>query len=232
VFPIRDSNPSSTFPFVTIALILVNAAAWFYELSLSDRALTGVFQGFGIVPAQYGVGSPVGALFAILFDPLPFFSSMFLHGGWMHVIGNLWILWIFGDNVEDKMGHGRFLCFYLLCGVLAGGAHVAMNPLSPVPTIGASGAISGVMGAYMMLFPRAKVLTLIPIFVVLLFRQLPAVVYLFLWFLFQFFQGSASHASGVGGGGVAFWAHIGGFVAGAAGVWFFAKSVPKRRRRR
>lgn len=231
MFPIRDSNPSSTFPFVTIALIVANAAAWFYEISLPDRALASVFEGYGIVPAHYRVDSPLGALVAIGLDPVPFFSSMFLHGGWLHVIGNLWILWIFGDNVEDKMGHGRFLVFYLLCGVLAGAAHVAMNPLSPVPTIGASGAISGVMGAYMMLFPRAKVLTLIPIFVILLFRELPAVVYLFLWFLFQFFQGSAAHASGIGSG-VAFWAHIGGFVAGAAGVWFFAKSTPKRRPRR
>jgi membrane associated rhomboid family serine protease len=229
VIPIRDSNPSATFPFVTIGIIVACAAVWLFELTLADPSLTALFDGYGIVPATYRVTSPLGALVALVLDPVPFIGSIFLHGGWLHVVGNLWILWIFGDNVEDKMGHGRFLIFYLLCGLLAGAAHVAMNPASAVPTIGASGAISGVMGAYMMLFPRARVLTLIPIFVIFFFRELPAVVFLFLWFLFQFFQGAAAHASGLGTG-VAFWAHIGGFVAGAAGVWIFAKPQPRKRR--
>ena len=151
---------------------------------------------------------------------IPFFTSIFLHGGWFHVIWNVWFLWIFGDNVEDHLGHLKFLFFYITCGVLAGVAHVYMNPTSMVPTIGASGAIAGVMGAYIFLFPRAKVLTLIPIFLFFPIIHIPAFVFLGFWFLVQFLSGFASLSISGGYSDVAWWAHIGGFMVGLLTVMF------------
>jgi len=151
---------------------------------------------------------------------------MFLHGGWLHLIGNMWFLWIFGDNVEDYLGHVRFLLFYLLCGLAASVAHLAFNLHSTIPTLGASGAIAGVLGAYLLLFPGARILTLVPVFFVWL-MELPAYVILIYWFVLQLLQGTASLAQTAAGGGVAWWAHVGGFVAGLALV----KIVASRRRR-
>jgi membrane associated rhomboid family serine protease len=149
---------------------------------------------------------------------------MFLHGGWMHVIGNMWYLWIFGDNVEDRVGHGRFMVFYLLCGIAAALGQVVVDPNSTLPTIGASGAIAGVMGAYFVLYPRSRVLTLIPLIVLMPIVEVPAIVLLGLWFLMQLFNaGTIAMTTSSRGGGVAFAAHVIGFVAGAGGVFIFRK---------
>ena len=157
----------------------------------------------------------------------PFFTSMFLHGGWLHLAGNMLYLWIFGDNIEDRLGHGRYFAFYVLCGLAAGALHVIMDPLSGIPTVGASGAISGVLGAYLVLFPRARVLTVIPVFVFIQLAELPAIIVLAFWFIIQFFNGLVSFGVETGGsGGVAWWAHIGGFLAGFLLILPFRKEGP------
>jgi membrane associated rhomboid family serine protease len=215
MIPLRDVIRSRTPPVVTVTLILVNAAAFFFELSLPPAARQGLIRDWGIVPAS--------------FDWSTLFTSMFLHGGWLHVIGNMWYLWIFGDNVEDRLGHGRYLLFYLLCGAVAGVAQTLMNPSSAVPTIGASGAIAGVMGAYFVLYPRSRILTLVPLFVFIEIVEIPALFFLGFWFLMQLFAGAGSIAHTTGSqGGVAFWAHVAGFVGGAGGVFVFKR--PERQR--
>ncbi len=214
MIPLRDTVRSNTFPVVTIAIIAINALLFLFQLWLGP-ALHMFIQEFGLIPAKYfwfGLNRPTewGERF------LPLVTSMFLHGGWMHVIGNMWSLWIFGDNVEDRLGHAGFLAFYVGTGLAAGLTHVYLNSNSPIPTIGASGAISGVMGAYFLLYPRSRVLTLIPIFIFIQIIEIPAVFFLGFWFLLQFFQGTASIMAGETLGGVAWFAHLGGFVAGAA----------------
>jgi membrane associated rhomboid family serine protease len=149
---------------------------------------------------------------------------MFLHGGWLHLIGNMWVLYLFGDNVEDRMGPARYLAFYLLCGLAASLTHYAINPGSTVPTLGASGAISGVLGAYLLLFPTARVITLVPVFIIPFFFEIPAVVYLGFWFVMQLFSGTLSLAGAEPPEGVAWWAHVGGFVTGMALLPVFKKS--------
>ena len=150
---------------------------------------------------------------------------MFLHGGWVHLLGNMLYLWIFGDNIEDKLGHARFIVFYLLCGIGAAVGQIAANPLSDVPMVGASGAIAGILGAYMLLFPRSRVVTLVPIFFFFYFIEIPAILFLGLWFLMQFLYGTLtlSTETSVSGGGVAWWAHVGGFITGAGLVFPFRK---------
>jgi membrane associated rhomboid family serine protease len=207
MIPLRDVIPSRTTPAVTVVLIVVNLAAWFYELSLPADRLVELVRIRGVVPAE--LSSPT------------LVSSMFLHGSWLHVIGNMWFLWIFGDNVEDRMGHGRFLVFYLMCGIGAALGHAAMHPGSTMPTVGASGAIAGVMGAYFVLYPRSRVLTLVPIVFIWDIVELPAVLLLGVWFAFQLF--SAGALAETGGAGIAFWAHVIGFVLGAVGVLIFRK---------
>lgn len=226
MIPLRDTIPSSTFPIVTIVLIIANALIFFYQLFLGPE-LNSFVQVFGIIPAKY--------FWLAEFKPgdwgdrfMPLLSSMFLHGGWMHVIGNMWYLWIFGDNVEDRMGHGRFFAFYVFCGLAAGLTHVYLNSASRVPTIGASGAVAGVMGAYLLLFPRSRVVTLLPIFIFIQIIEIPAFFFLAFWFLLQFFQGTASIMAGETLGGVAWWAHFGGFVAGAILSLFFRKPRTER----
>jgi membrane associated rhomboid family serine protease len=216
MIPLRDVIPSRTFPFFTVAFIVLNCLAFFYELSLSERALEQFIFVYGVVPAR--------------FDVLSVFTSMFLHGGWAHFLGNMLFLWIFGDNVEDRLGHVRYVVFYLLCGVAAVIAHVYMNPASTVPTIGASGAIAGVMGAYFFLYPHSRVLALVPLFIVFEIIEVPAILFLGIWFLMQFFYGvgSLGTRTAAEAGGVAFWAHIAGFVAGVAGVLVLRK--PSRSR--
>jgi membrane associated rhomboid family serine protease len=170
----------------------------------------------------------IGKLWHFIDRFLPIFTSMFLHGGWLHLIGNMIYLWIFGDNVEDMMGHIKYFIFYLLCGVSANYAHLYTNASSPMPTIGASGAIAGVMGAYFILFPRSKVWTLFPIFFFIQIIKIPAVAFLGFWFLMQFFMGFFSlGVSSVARGGVAWWAHIGGFACGALLVFIFKKRKRK-----
>ena len=222
MFPLRDQNPSSSFPTVTIAVILACTATFLYELSLGP-ALNRFLTEFALVPGQVAYGLQTG-------DPgwrgvlPPFFTSMFLHGGWLHLAGNMWFLWIFGDNVEDKLGSFRFVFFYLFCGLAAGFTHFILDPSSSIPTIGASGAIAGVLGGYVVLFPGARVLTLVPLGFFLRVMEIPAVVMIGLWFLIQLASGLLTQ--GMEQGGVAWWAHVGGFVAGLLLV------LPLRRPRR
>jgi membrane associated rhomboid family serine protease len=214
MLPIQDTIPDRNPPIVVWLLILANSVVFLFELSLPEQALEQFFHLFGLVPARYThpewalrVGLPID-------DYWPFLTSMFLHGGWMHIIGNMWTLWIFGDNVEDRMGPLRFLCFYLLCGLAAGLVHWFTNLASTIPTVGASGAIAGVMGAYFFLFPRSRVIVLIPGLFLPFFFELPAVIYLGFWALSQVLSGTLSLAASDNVGGVAWWAHVGGFMAG------------------
>jgi membrane associated rhomboid family serine protease len=210
MIPLRDVIPSRTRPYVTTAIIVLNALAWLYEVSLPRPVLAEFLQVFGVVPAE--------------FVPATLFTSMFLHGSWMHVIGNMWYLWIFGDNVEDRMGHGRFIVFYLLCGLVAAVGQSLIDPQSTVPMIGASGAIAGVMGAYFVLYPHSRVLTLVPLIIFFEIIELPAIFLLGFWFLMQLFNaGAVAVTASTGGGGVAFMAHAAGFLFGMVGVFVFRK---------
>ncbi len=223
MIPLKDTVPARTFPFVTVSIIVVNSIVFLFEVSLDPKVLEAFIASFGVIPHKYFMLAQMDSTnWAGRFFPL--FSSMFLHGGWLHIIGNMWYLWIFGDNVEDRLGHFRFLVFYLLCGVGAALTHIYLNPASTVPTIGASGAIAGVMGAYFMLHPFARVITLIPIFFFIEIVEIPAFFFLGFWILLQFFQGTISLMAPSQVGGVAWWAHFGGFVLGAILVFFFKKS--------
>ena len=224
MIPLRDIVPSRTFPFVTITIIVLNSLAWIFELSLPDDVLPAFLRTYGVVPAALG-GPPIVTAVVPYNSGWPtVVTSMFLHGSWMHVIGNMLYLWIFGDNVEDRLGHVRFVVFYLLCGTVAALGQVYANPYSQLPTIGASGAIAGVMGAYFILYPRSRVLALVTLIIFWEIVEVPAVLFLGVWFLMQLFSaGSIAVTSSTGGGGVAFWAHIAGFLAGVGGVFVFRK---------
>jgi membrane associated rhomboid family serine protease len=213
MIPIRDVNPSRITPVVTYVIMIICILSFLYEMSLG-RKLNDFLLEYGLVPIRYS--DPLLATrFGLAEQLLPFVTSMFLHGGWMHLIGNMWVLYIFGDNIEAILGRERYVIFYLLCGVVAGLIHLLTNLDSRLPTIGASGAIAGVMGAYLVLFPRAKVLTLLPIFFFFTFIEVPAYVFLGFWFLLQFFSGAVGLLGAQGAaGGIAWWAHIGGFLAG------------------
>jgi membrane associated rhomboid family serine protease len=212
LIPFRDNIQSHTFPIVTITLIVINSGVFFYELTLG-RNLQPFLYEYGVVPIN--VFHWPGSDQTLSSIAMPYFTSMFLHGGWFHLIGNMWYLWIFGDNVEDRLGHGRFVMFYLLAGLGASVVHTGVNSNVPIPTVGASGAIAGVLGAYLILYPFARVLTIIPFFVFWPIIEIPAVIVLGSWFLMQFLSGAGSLAqSGPSAGGVAWWAHIGGFVIG------------------
>ncbi len=202
MIPLRDTHPSFTRPVMTSIIIALNVFVFLYEISLDPYSQNYFMSSYGIVPARFHVST--------------LFTTMFLHAGWMHLIGNMWFLWIYGDNIEDLLGHWKFLQFYILCGVAAGLVHLLFNPDSRVPTVGASGAIAGVMGAYMVKFPKAQILTLVPIFIFFTTLEIPAVFILGYWFLLQFFSGFGSFGhSNLSEGGVAWFAHIGGFAAGA-----------------
>ncbi len=213
MIPLRDVIPSRTTPFVTVTIIVVNALVFAFELLLGD-ATNELLIEFGLVPAFFSWGNVI--------------SSMFLHGGLLHFGGNMLYLWIFGDNVEDRMGHGRFLFFYLLCGIAAALAQTLTNPHSLVPMIGASGAIAGVMGAYFVLYPHSRIVTLALPLIILI--EIPAILFLGIWFLMQLVSGVGSIATVAerSGGGIAFWAHAAGFAAGALGVFVFRR--PERQR--
>jgi membrane associated rhomboid family serine protease len=224
MIPLRDSIRSSTFPIVNISIIVLNAVVFFYELSLGPQ-LDALFQNYALIPAKFFnllENNPANVAGMVV----PFFSSIFLHGGWMHFIGNMWFLWIFGDNVEDSMGRGRYIIFYLLAGLGASIVHALFNADSNLPTVGASGAISGIMGAYMILYPRGKVLTLIPFFI-LFTVNIRALVFILIWIGIQIVQGVVSLGLPGHVGGVAWWAHIGGFVIGALLIFFFRKRRPQ-----
>lgn len=200
VIPIRDSQRSYSTPLVVVGLILVNVLAFLFELSLDTFTRNDFIAVFGLVPERFNWTSV--------------FTSMFLHGGWMHLLGNMLFLWVYGDNVEDILGHGKFLLFYLTCGVAAALTQYAMAPDSRIPMVGASGAIAGVMGAYMVKFPHARIV-LVGWFIIIFTFELPAYIVLLYWFFLQFVSGVGSVAQIANRGGVAFFAHIGGFVAGA-----------------
>ena len=220
MIPLKDNVNRRTFPFINLLFIGLNIAAFVNELRLPGEAsLQALIMAGSLIPSQL-LSSPLTEW------PTVFFS-MFLHGSWGHIIGNMLYLWIFGDNVEDRMGHVRYFFFYLLVGTAAAMAQVYVHPRSSLPMLGASGAVSGVMGAYFVLYPRARVLAVVPIWVFLRVVEIPALFFLGFWFIFQAFQGlgSLSHRAFYGQiGGVAWWAHAGGFVAGLLLVGFFKKS--------
>ena len=230
MIPVRDTIPSRSAPVVTWALIGINTAVFLLELSLPLPELERLLYVFGLVPARYT--HPDWAVwFGLPFDDYwPFLTSMFLHGGLGHLVGNMWTLWIFGDNVEDRMGPVRFLLFYLLAGLAAGLTHWLTNLHSTVPTVGASGAIAGVLGAYFVLFPHARIIAMFPVLFWPLFFELPAVTYLFVWFLSQVLSGTLAGLGPQDVGGIAFWAHAGGFAAGV--VLHRPFLIPGRRRPR
>jgi membrane associated rhomboid family serine protease len=215
VVPLRDDNPVSTTPVVTYGLIGLNIAVFLYQLGLSRVGLDRWFEAWALVPTQLSE-SFQGALEAPAYEWITLVSSQFLHGGFFHVGGNLLYLWVFGNNIEDQLGHLRFLIFYLGCGVLAGLTQWMVDPASTVPTVGASGAIAGVMGAYILRFPRAHIVTLIPLIIFFTTIRVPAIFFLGFWFVQQALFGLASLSSEASwsDGGVAYWAHSGGFVFG------------------
>jgi len=204
MIPLRDVIPSRTVPVITVTLIVLNAVAWFYEISLPERQLAVFLQHYGVVPAD--------------FSPATLVTSMFLHGGWMHLGGNMLYLWIFGDNLERVMGAARYAVFYIVCGIAAGLAHILFAGGSAVPSVGASGAISGVLGGYLLMFPQNRVKVLMRGGV----ASVPAIVVLGLWIVIQLVSQLGSIAETSQGGGIAYMAHIGGFVAGMALVKLFA----------
>ena len=209
MLPLSDHNPRRTTPYVNYLLVAANVLMFFWEISLGEN-IEPALRFFAFVPARFwaspNIGLEIGRILV----------SMFLHGGWLHLGGNMLYLWVFGDNIEDRLGHFRYALFYGLCGVIATLAHAFANPMSRMPSIGASGAIAGVLGAYLVLFPRAQVTTLIPIFIFITVREIPAIFLLGFWFVLQFFSGVASMniPESQNAGGVAYFAHIGGFVAG------------------
>ena len=228
MIPIRDDQPRFSTPYLTYFLIGLNLVIYFLEWTMGPHNEEVLVYQLGMVPAR--ITGLLGASYHV--QPaaalLPMFTSMFLHGSWLHVIGNMWFLWIFGDNIEDHLGHFKYLVFYLLSGLGAAVAHILLNPFSRIPTVGASGAIAGVLGAYFLLYPKARVLTLVPLFF-LFFWWLPAWIFLGYWFVLQFFSGALSSidVSSRATGGVAFWAHVGGFVVGI----ILIKIFPERRGR-
>ncbi|HMI31389.1 MAG TPA: rhomboid family intramembrane serine protease [Candidatus Limnocylindrales bacterium] len=211
MIPLRDRNPSGIFPAVTLVVILINVFVFLYEVQLGP-AVGAFLKRYALIPAEVTGSLRYGSV--NFTDTLsPFLTSMFLHGGWLHLITNMWFLWIFGDNIEDTLGSFRYIIFYILCGLGAALTHFLIQPGSTLPVLGASGAIAGVLGAYAVLFPGARVVTLVPIFFFLQIIELPALVVLGLWFVLQILSGSIDAASPMRGG-TAWWAHIGGFLAG------------------
>jgi membrane associated rhomboid family serine protease len=229
MFPLRDENPTELIPFITVTLIAINVAVWIFVegAGMDGGVLQQSVCTFGAIPSEItgqvdavprglrALQCPTGGL---TWSAL--FTAMFLHGGWLHLIGNMWFLWIFGNNIEDSLGHGRFILFYLLTGLAASAGHILSDPGSGIPMVGASGAISGVMGAYLVLYPRVRIVTLVFLLIFIRIVPLPAWVMLAYWFAIQLASGASLSA---GGSGVAFWAHVGGFIAGLLLVKPFEK---------
>jgi len=214
MFPLYDTLRSRRFPIVNWMLIILNGVVFYYELKLGKEGLYRFTQTWGLIPAQL-TSNPAGTWVTI-------FTSMFLHGGWFHILSNMWILAIFGDNIEDRMGHGPYLIFYLMSGTAAALLQAFLSPISNQPMIGASGAIAGVLGAFLILFPRARIASLVPIFFIFTLIEIPAVVFLGFWFVLQLFSGwLALHGADISG--VAWWAHVGGFVFGMLAVQLFVR---------
>jgi len=214
MFPLYDTVRSRRFPFINWMLILLNGLIFYYEITLGEDRLNRFILNWGLIPAQLTSNYAESWLTV--------FTSMFLHGGWLHILGNMWTLFIFGDNIEDRMGHGNYLVFYLLSGAAAAILQSVLMPASQVPMIGASGAIAGVLGAYLILYPRARIVSLVPILFIFTLVEIPAVIYLGIWFVLQLFSGWSA-LQGAASGGIAWWAHIGGFVFGVITVQLFTK---------
>ncbi|MGO9649454.1 MAG: rhomboid family intramembrane serine protease [Terriglobales bacterium] len=231
MIPIRDDTPRFSTPYITYFIIALNTVVFLFELSVgaqSHRALNGLIYQFGVVPVHFERALAGASTLSLPALSLTILTSMFLHGGWLHIIGNMWFLWIFGDNIEDYVGHFPYLLFYLVSGFVAAVSQILLNVGSQVPIIGASGAIAGVMGAYFVLYPRARVLTLVPLIIFFTFWWLPAWIFLGVWFVFQFLSGTATSIADTShSGGIAFWAHVGGFVTGIVLI----KLLPERRGR-
>jgi membrane associated rhomboid family serine protease len=221
MLPIKDTIRAQSFPLVNWLLIIANTIVWFFMIDMTPGDAESFVFLYGLVPAQIELYNPISFY--------PFFTHMFLHGGWLHFLSNVWILFIFGDNVEDRMGSLRYLMFYLAGGIAAGALQTYVNLGSFIPAIGASGAIAAVMGAYFLYYPRARVITLIPVFLFPWFVEIPAILFLGFWFVTQLYSGvmALTMASGQAAGGIAWWAHIGGFVFGL----IFALPFIRRRRR-
>jgi len=214
MIPIRTTVPTRYPAIVTWWLIFANVLVFLLQLSLSPAELEEFLYRFALIPARYFDPLAFGQASVTPLDLIPFLSMMFLHSGWLHLILNMWILWLFAPTIEDRLGHGTFLVFYLACGIAAALTHLVFNPTSTVPAIGASGAIAGVLGCYMRLFPLARIIVLVPIVFIPLFFEMPALVFAGLWFIMQLLQGATELLAPSTGAGVAWWAHIGGFVAG------------------
>ena len=222
MIPLRDDNPTTLAPVLTVSLIVACSLVFLYQVTLPPDQDEAFILHYGAVPSVVVGGAATGAMAVGLPATLTLLTSMFLHGGWMHLIGNMLYLWIFGNNIEDAMGHVRFLVFYLVCGIAAALSHALTDLQSTIPMVGASGAISGVLGAYLLLYPRAQVLVLIPMGLMTRTMQVPAALVLGFWFLLQLLSGGAS--LGRGGGGVAWFAHVGGFLAGMALIGLFKRA--------
>jgi len=244
VFPYKDENPTELTPVATLGIIVLNLVAWVFVqgMGAAEPLVRSVCQ-LGLIPGELlgsappGTAVPLGGGLRCVLTGDPHWwtvlSSMFMHGGWFHILGNMWFLWVFGNNIEDSMGHVRFVVFYVLSGVAAAAAQTLVNPSSVVPMVGASGAISGVMGGYILLYPRVRVHTLVTLGFFLTTVALPAYVMIGYWFVLQLLMGTVGELSRVegSGGGVAFWAHVGGFVAGLVLVKLFANPEFLERRR-
>ena len=223
MFPLRDTERSSTFPVATLGLIAINTLIFIFQTTLGQARFSTMLELYGLVPVRITLADPLSVV--------TLFSSMFLHGGWFHLISNMWTLFIFGDNVEDRMGSIRFIVFYLLAGIVSGliytlvtiATYGSLSLQSRIPTVGASGAIAGVLGAYLILFPRARVITLIPVFIVPWSVEIPAFIYLGVWFFTQVSSGLLSLGAYGNFAGIAWWAHIGGFIVGMLTVRLFSR---------
>jgi rhomboid family protein len=219
MFPLYDTVRSRRFPFINLILILINVLAFLYEMQMDSSVLKEFIFGWGLIPVRL-LNDPSVAWSTI-------FTSMFLHGGWFHIINNMWVLFIFGDNVEARMGGMRYLVFYLLCGVAAGLLQTYVLSSSQQPMIGASGAVAGVLGAYLILFPHSRIASLVPILFIFTIIEIPAVLFLLFWFVSQLYSGLFAIRGG-GGSGIAWWAHIGGFLFGIIMVFFFRRRTTDR----
>jgi membrane associated rhomboid family serine protease len=225
MIPLKNLRPRTHFPTATVALIVINFVVFFYQLTLDPRALQSFIMTYSMVPARAQLAL-AHSQYTLAQGFFPLFTSMFLHAGWLHIIGNMWFLWLFGPNVEDRLGHLPYLGFYLVCGLGAGIAQTLFSLGSTIPGLGASGAIAGVLGAYVVFFPSSRILTLVTLFFWWFFARLPAVLFIGLWFAVQFLSGIGSLGSAQAGG-VAWWAHVGGFLLGMLLVSGMRRNQPE-----
>ncbi|MCH7806406.1 MAG: rhomboid family intramembrane serine protease [Proteobacteria bacterium] len=223
-FPLKDENPTDRPPIVTLSVIVICTLVFFWEKFSGQQGMAQIAYQYGLIPSNFLGLDQLGRSSSGVSPTITLFTSMFLHGGWMHLIGNMWFMWIFGNNIEDELGHVRFILFYLVCGLAAAFLQMALNPESTIPMIGASGAISGVLGAYLLLYPRTKILTLIFLGFFITTARIAAGWFLGIWFGLQAFYAFASAPGD--GGGIAFWAHVGGFMAGLGLIMVMRRGGP------